>query len=126
MDIVENLAIERAKNCSEQSMQMFSPIQAHRLIWLFFAVMNPGDTFMGMDLAHGGHLSHGMAINMSGKYFNAVPYGVKKEDGYIDYDELTQLARKHKPKLIIAGASAYSREIDFRLLERSATKQAHI
>jgi glycine hydroxymethyltransferase len=116
VDIVENLAIERAKKlfgAEHANVQPHSGAQANMAV--FFAVMNPGDTFMGMDLAHGGHLSHGMAINMSGKYFNAVPYGVKKEDGYIDYDELTQLARKHKPKLIIAGASAYSREIDFRL-----------
>ena len=114
VDIVENLAIERAKNCSGRSMRMSSPIQAHRPTWLFFCGHEPGDTFMGMDLAHGGHLSHGMAINMSGKYYTAIPYGVRKEDGYIDYDELAELARKHRPKLIIAGASAYSREIDFR------------
>ena len=81
---------------------------------VFFAALTPGDTFMGMNLAHGGHLSHGMGINMSGKYFKVVPYGVRKDNALIDYDELRSLALANKPKLIIAGASAYSRIIDFK------------
>jgi glycine hydroxymethyltransferase len=81
---------------------------------VFFAVLKPGDTFMGMNLAHGGHLSHGMSINMSGKYYNVIPYGVRKDDARIDYDGLRKLALENKPKMIIAGASAYSREIDFK------------
>ncbi len=115
VDVVENLAIERAKElfgAEHANVQPHSGAQANMAV--FFAALNPGDTFMGMNLAHGGHLSHGMAINMSGKYFNVVSYGVKKEDGYIDYDELKRQANQCKPKMIIAGASAYSREIDFR------------
>jgi glycine hydroxymethyltransferase len=79
----------------------------------FFAIMEPGDTFMGMNLAHGGHLTHGSPVNMSGKYFNVVPYGVN-DDGYIDYDEVLRIAKECKPKLIVAGASAYARAIDFK------------
>ncbi|MDD4295647.1 MAG: serine hydroxymethyltransferase [Ruminiclostridium sp.] len=115
VDVVENLAIERAKElfgAEHVNVQPHSGAQANMTV--FFAMLNPGDTFMGMNLAHGGHLTHGMAINMSGKYFNVVPYGVRKEDGRIDYDELEKQAIKTKPKLIIAGASAYSREIDFK------------
>ena len=115
VDIVENLAIERAKElfgAEHANVQPHSGAQANMTV--FFAMLNPGDTFMGMNLAHGGHLTHGMAINMSGKYFNVVPYGVRKEDGRIDYDELEKQAVQTKPKLIIAGASAYSREIDFK------------
>ena len=81
---------------------------------VFYAVLKPGDVFMGMNLAHGGHLSHGMALNMSGKYFKPVPYGVKESDGLIDYDELRKTALETKPKMIVAGASAYSRIIDFK------------
>ena len=79
----------------------------------FFAIMEPGDTFMGMNLAHGGHLTHGSPVNMSGKYFNVVPYGVNDE-GFIDYDEVLRIAKECKPKLIVAGASAYARAIDFK------------
>jgi len=115
VDVVEELAINRAKElfgAEHANVQPHSGAQANMAV--FFAMLNPGDTFMGMNLAHGGHLTHGMAINMSGKYFNVVPYGVRKEDGRIDYDELEKLAVQNKPKLIIAGASAYSREIDFK------------
>lgn len=115
VDVVENLAIERAKKlfgAEHANVQPHSGAQANMAV--FFAVLNPGDTFMGMNLSHGGHLSHGMAINMSGKYYNVVPYGVRKDTGLIDYDEVRELARKHRPKMIIAGASAYSREIDFK------------
>lgn len=115
VDVVESLAIERAKEifkAEHVNVQPHSGAQANMAV--FFAVLNPGDTFMGMNLAHGGHLSHGMGINMSGKYFNVVPYGVRQEDARIDYDELRRLAVENKPKLIIAGASAYSRIIDFK------------
>lgn len=81
---------------------------------VFYAVLKPGDVFMGMNLAHGGHLSHGMALNMSGKYFKPVSYCVRESDGLIDYDELRKTALEIKPKMIIAGASAYSRIIDFK------------
>jgi len=115
VDVVERLAIERAKElfgAEHANVQPHSGAQANMAV--FFAVLNPGDTFMGMDLSHGGHLSHGMAINMSGRYYNVVPYGVRKDTGRIDYDEVRELALKHRPKMIIAGASAYSREIDFK------------
>ena len=80
---------------------------------VYLAVLKPGDTILGMNLAHGGHLTHGHPLNFSGKYFNVVPYGVRKEDERLDYDELASLAREHKPKMIIVGASAYPRVIDF-------------
>ena len=80
---------------------------------VFFAVLNPGDTVMGMNLSHGGHLTHGSPVNMSGKHYNIVAYGVDENTGYIDYDALKELAKEHKPKLIVAGASAYPRTIDF-------------
>lgn len=114
VDVVENLAIERAKElfgCDYVNVQPHSGAQANLAV--FFAVVNPGDTVMGMNLAHGGHLTHGSPVNISGKYFNIVPYGVN-DDGYIDYDELRKIALEAKPKLIVAGASAYAREIDFK------------
>lgn len=114
VDVVEQLAIDRVKElfgAEHANVQPHSGAQANMAV--FFAVLEPGDTFMGMNLAHGGHLSHGMSINMSGKYFKPVPYGVKREDGRIDYDELRKIARECNPKLILAGASAYSRTIDF-------------
>lgn len=114
VDVVEQLAIDRVKElfgAEHANVQPHSGAQANMAV--FFAVLEPGDTFMGMNLAHGGHLSHGMPLNMSGKYFKPVPYGVKHEDGRIDYDELRKTARECKPKLILAGASAYSRTIDF-------------
>ena len=114
VDVVENLAIERAKQifgCEYVNVQPHSGAQANMAA--FFAIMNPGDTFMGMNLAHGGHLTHGSPVNLSGKYFNVVPYGVN-DDGFIDYDEVLRIAKECKPKLIVAGASAYARAIDFK------------
>ncbi len=114
VDVVENLAIERAKElfgCEYVNVQPHSGAQANMAVQ--FAVLNPGDTIMGMNLDHGGHLTHGSPVNMSGKYFNVVPYGVN-DDGFIDYDKLRELALECKPKMIIAGASAYARTIDFK------------
>ena len=114
VDVVENLAIERAKElfgCEYVNVQPHSGAQANMAVQ--FAVLNPGDTIMGMNLDHGGHLTHGSPVNMSGKYFNVVPYGVNDE-GFIDYDKLRELALECKPKMIIAGASAYARTIDFK------------
>lgn len=114
VDVVEDLARERAKElfgCEYVNVQPHSGAQANMAV--FFAVMQPGDTFMGMNLDHGGHLTHGSPVNMSGKYFNVVPYGVNDE-GFIDYDEVERIAKKCNPKLIVAGASAYARKIDFK------------
>lgn len=114
VDIVEELAIERAKQifgCDYANVQPHSGAQANMAV--FFAMLKPGDTVMGMNLDHGGHLSHGSPVNMSGSYFNIVPYGVNDE-GFIDYDELRRIALEAKPKMIIAGASAYARTIDFK------------
>lgn len=114
VDIVENLAIERACRlfgCNYANVQPHSGAQANMAV--FFALLTPGDTVLSMSLAHGGHLSHGSPVNMSGKYFNIVPYGVSENENVIDYDEVRRLAVEHKPKLILAGASAYPRTIDF-------------
>ncbi len=114
VDVVENLARERAKElfgCEYVNVQPHSGAQANMAV--FFAVLNPGDTYMGMSLDHGGHLSHGSPVNMSGKYYNCVPYGVNDE-GFLDYDEVLRIAKECSPKLIIAGASAYARSIDFK------------
>ncbi|WP_234729747.1 serine hydroxymethyltransferase [Acidocella facilis] len=113
-DEVETLAIERAKKlfgCGFANVQANSGSQANQSVLL--ALVKPGDTILGMSLAAGGHLTHGAAPNLSGKWFNAVQYGVRREDGLLDYEELERLAREHKPKLIIAGGSAYPRFIDF-------------
>jgi len=113
-DQVENLAIERAKKlfgCNFANVQPNSGSQMNQAV--FLALLNPGDTFMGLDLASGGHLTHGSPVNMSGKWFNCVPYGVRKEDSRLDMDEIRRLAHEHKPKLIISGATAYPREWDF-------------
>ena len=113
VDIVENLAIERAKQlfgCDYANVQPHSGAQANMAV--FFAVLEPGDTYMGMNLAHGGHLSHGSPVNISGKYFNCVPYGIN-DQGFIDYDQVRAIAKECKPKMILAGASAYARKIDF-------------
>ena len=99
-------------------MQPHSGAQANMAV--YFAMLRPGDTIMGMKLAHGGHLTHGSPVNMSGSYFNIVPYGVREEDGRIDYDELERLAKENKPKLILAGASAYPRTIDFERFRKIA------
>ncbi len=114
VDVVEDLARERAKKlfgCEYANVQPHSGAQANMAA--FFAIMEPGDTFMGMNLNHGGHLTHGSPVNMSGKYFNVVPYGVN-DDGFIDYDEVERIAKECQPKLIVAGASAYARAIDFK------------
>ena len=114
VDVVENLAIERAKElfgCDYANVQPHSGAQANMAVQ--FAILQPGDTIMGMNLDHGGHLTHGSPVNMSGKYFKVVPYGVN-DDGFIDYDKLRSLALECKPKMIIAGASAYARTIDFK------------
>ncbi|MBQ7925519.1 MAG: serine hydroxymethyltransferase [Lachnospiraceae bacterium] len=114
VDVVEDLARERAKElfgCEYVNVQPHSGAQANMAVQ--FAVCKPGDTIMGMNLDHGGHLTHGSPVNMSGKYFNIVPYGVN-DDGFLDYDKMRQLALECKPKLIIAGASAYARTIDFK------------
>ena len=115
VDIVEELARERAKKlfgAEFANVQPHSGAQANFAV--FFAAMQPGDTYLGMSLAHGGHLSHGSPVNVSGKYFNVVPYGVDEMTGKIDYDQVRRLAIEHKPKMILAGASAYAREIDFK------------
>lgn len=114
VDVVEDLARDRAKQlfgCEYVNVQPHSGAQANMAV--FFAVMEPGDTFMGMNLDHGGHLSHGSPVNMSGKYFKCVPYGVNDE-GFLDYDNVRKIALECKPKMIVAGASAYARTIDFK------------
>lgn len=114
VDVVEDLARDRAKElfgCEYVNVQPHSGAQANMAV--FFAVMEPGDTFMGMNLDHGGHLSHGSPVNMSGKYFNCVPYGVN-DDGFLDYDNVRKIALECRPKMIVAGASAYARTIDFK------------
>ncbi len=114
VDVVEDLARERAKklfNCEYVNVQPHSGAQANMAV--FFAILQPGDTVMGMNLNHGGHLSHGSKANLSGKYFNVVPYGVN-DDGVIDYEEVRRIALEVRPKLIVCGASAYPRAIDFK------------
>lgn len=123
VDVVETIAIERAKKlfgCDYVNVQPHSGAQANMAV--FVAMLKPGDTVMGMNLDHGGHLTHGSPVNFSGLYFNIVPYGVN-EDGYIDYDKLEETAVASKPKLIIAGASAYCRTIDFRRFREVADKE---
>ncbi len=120
VDVVENLAIERAKElfgCDYANVQPHSGAQANLAVQ--FAVLQPGDTIMGMNLDHGGHLTHGSPVNISGKYFKVVPYGVD-DNGFLDYDRMRELALECKPKMIIAGASAYARTIDFRKFREAA------
>lgn len=115
VDVVENLARERAKllfGCEHVNVQPHSGSQAN--MGVYFSVLNPGDTILGLNLSHGGHLTHGHPVNFSGRFFKVVPYGVSKETETIDYDELLKIAQAHKPKMIIAGASAYPRELDFK------------
>ncbi len=122
VDVVENLAIERAKElfgCDYANVQPHSGAQANLAVQ--FAVCQPGDTIMGMNLDHGGHLTHGSPVNISGKYFKIVPYGVN-DDGFIDYDEMERIAVECNPKMIIAGASAYARTIDFKRCREIADK----
>ena len=121
VDEVEQLAIDRAKdlfNAGWVNVQPHSGAQANAAVML--AIMKPGDTFLGLDLSHGGHLTHGSHVNFSGLLYNPVAYGVKKETGTVDYDEMASIARKEKPKMIIAGASAYSRDWDFKRMREIA------
>src|SRR4029079_10231714 len=114
VDVAETLAIDRVKRifgATHANVQAHSGAQANMAV--FLAALQPGDTIMGLDLAHGGHLTHGMRLNFSGKYFKVVSYGVRKDDHRIDFDDLVKKAREHKPKVIIAGASAYPRFFDF-------------
>lgn len=123
VDIAENLARDRAKQlfgCDHVNVQPHSGANANLAV--YFAVCKPGATILGMNLSHGGHLSHGSPVNISGKYFNIVPYGVSKETETIDYDELERLAVEHKPRLIVAGASAYARTLDFARFREIADK----
>ena len=122
VDEVENLARERAKElfgCEYANVQPHSGAQANMAV--FFAMLEPGDTYMGMNLDHGGHLTHGSPVNMSGKYFHVVPYGVNDE-GVIDYDKVLEIAKECRPKLIVGGASAYSREWDYKRMREIADK----
>lgn len=115
VDIIEEIAIARAKklfNAEHANVQPHSGAQANLAV--YFGLLEYGDTILGMNLAHGGHLTHGSPVNMSGKYFNFIPYGVDDITHRIEYDKIEELAKKHKPKMIVAGASAYSREIDFK------------
>ncbi|WP_247657580.1 serine hydroxymethyltransferase [Aquabacter sp. L1I39] len=121
VDVAENLAIERAKklfNCGFANVQPNSGSQANQGV--FFALLQPGDTYLGLNLAAGGHLTHGSPVNMSGRWFNVVPYGVRPDDHRIDYEEVARLADQHKPKLIVAGGSAYPRVIDFAKMREIA------
>ncbi len=121
VDVAEQLAIDRAKEifgAEHANVQPHSGSQANMAV--YFATCQPGDTVLGMNLAHGGHLTHGSPVNFSGKLFNIVPYGLRKETGRIDYDEVEQLAKEHKPKLIVVGASAYPRTLDFEAFRRIA------
>jgi len=123
VDIVEDLARDRIKQlfgCDHANVQPHSGANANTCV--YFAMLNPGDTILGMNLSHGGHLTHGSPVNISGKYFNIVPYGVSKETETIDYDELEKIAVENKPKMIVAGASAYPRIIDFPRLREIADK----
>lgn len=120
-DIVENLARDRAMKLfgsEHANVQPHSGSQANQAAYA--AVLQPGDTILGLNLAHGGHLTHGHKLNFSGKTYNVVPYGVRKEDEIIDYDELARLAEEHQPKMIVAGASAYSRVLDFQRFRQIA------
>src|SRR6476469_4798548 len=115
VDVVETLAIERAKKlfgAAYVNVQPHSGSQMNQAV--FLALLQPGDTFMGLDLAAGGHLTHGSPVNLSGKWFKVVPYGVRREDDLLDYDDIERMAHEAKPKLIIAGGTAYSRLWDFR------------
>jgi glycine hydroxymethyltransferase len=122
VDVAESLAISRAKQlfgADHANVQPHSGAQANMSV--YFTIVNPGDTVLGMNLAHGGHLTHGHALNFSGKLYTIVPYGVRKDDERIDYDELEQLAHRHRPKMIMVGASAYPRIIDFPRIAAVAT-----
>ena len=120
-DVVENIAMDRAKElfgAEHVNVQPHSGSQANMAV--YFAFLKPGDTILGMNLSHGGHLSHGASVNFSGIFYKNIPYGVNKETGYIDYDEVRRLAVKNKPKMILVGASAYSRTLDFKTFSEIA------
>jgi len=120
-DVVENLARERAKQlfgCEHVNVQPHSGSQANMAV--YFTVLEPGDTILGLNLSHGGHLTHGHPVNFSGRFYKVVPYGVRKDTEVIDYDELLNLAKEHKPKMIVAGASAYPRELNFQKFREAA------
>src|ERR1044071_9437017 len=122
VDLAENIARDRARQifgCDHVNVQPHSGSQANMAVYL--AVLNYGDMILGMNLSHGGHLTHGHPLNFSGRSYNIVPYGVKADTEQIDYEELDRLAREHKPKLILCGASAYSRVIDFERIGRIAS-----
>src|SRR5437868_5907320 len=121
VDVVENLAIERAKTlfgAEHVNVQPHSGSQANMAVYL--TILKHGDTILGMNLSHGGHLTHGHPLNFSGKYYRIVPYGVRKDSEVIDYDELARLAHEHKPRLIVVGASAYPRTIEFERISKVA------
>jgi len=121
VDVVESLAIERAKKlfgAEYVNVQPYSGSQANMAVYI--AMLQPGDTILGMNLSHGGHLTHGHPLNFSGKYFKVIPYGVSRDTEQIDYDELERLAHEHKPKMVVCGASAYPRIIDFERIARIA------
>src|ERR1700730_7913642 len=123
VDVVERAAIDRAKvlfGADHANVQPHSGAQANMAV--YFALLKPGDTVLGMNLSHGGHLTHGHPLNFSGKLYTIVPYGVRKEDERIDYDELARLADEHKPKMIMVGARAYPRVIDFARFSEVATR----
>lgn len=123
VDVAEQLAIDRAKElfgAEHANVQPHSGSQANMAV--YFAACNPGDTVLGMNLAHGGHLTHGSPVNFSGKLYNIVPYGVKPDTGRIDYEEVERLAQEHQPKLIVVGASAYPRQLDFPAFRKIADK----
>jgi glycine hydroxymethyltransferase len=135
VDVAESLAIARAREifgAEHVNVQPHSGAQANMAVYM--AVLKPGDTILGMNLAHGGHLTHGHPLNFSGKYFTVIPYGVRQDDERLDYDALARLAREHRPKLIVVGASAYPRQIDFARIRAAAdeagalvmTDMAHI
>jgi glycine hydroxymethyltransferase len=123
VDVAEQLAIDRAKalfGAEHANVQPHSGAQANMAVYM--AVLTPGDTILGMNLAHGGHLTHGHPLNFSGKYFKIIPYGVRQDDERIDYDEVERLAREHKPKIVVIGASAYPRQIDFARIRAVANE----
>lgn len=127
VDIAESLAIERAKRlfgADAANVQPHSGAQANMAV--YFAALQPGDTFLGMNLSHGGHLTHGSPVNFTGRLYNVVPYGVREDNNLIDYDEVRDLALKHKPKLIVAGWSAYPRDIDFKKFREIADESGSL
>ncbi|HCX64788.1 MAG TPA: serine hydroxymethyltransferase [Eubacteriaceae bacterium] len=121
VDVVEQIAIDRMKElfgADHANLQPHSGVQANMAS--YFALLETGDTVLGMNLAHGGHLSHGSPVSMSGKFYNFIPYGINKDTELLDYEELERLAKEHQPKMIVAGASAYPREIDFKRISEIA------